>query len=126
MKNIRQNLIDQLTNNEGEVFELIKEMVELSHKSTNCNRLYVHTNGNVWIGTEASDNSWAVIPGTNKLVENIGKCYNSCGCNCDWCADKEYEFDITDFGDDVEDWRNDAIEKLEQIEDGYFDDETNI
>jgi hypothetical protein len=120
---IRENLKKQLENREGEIYDLVKEMVENNHTSTNSHNLYVHTNGDVWVSDEGSDNTWSVIPGTTTPIASVLHCYNSCGCNCDWCSDSNYIFDINDFSEDLEWYLDEAIEKLEEIEEVYFDDE---
>jgi len=66
----RDLLIEKINNKEDELYSMIEEMVENDHTSTNCHRLYVHTNGDLWIGEEASDNNWAVIPDTNDLLHH--------------------------------------------------------
>jgi len=120
---IRENLKKQLENREGEIYDLVKEMVENNHTSTNSHNLYVHTNGDVWVSDEGSDNTWSVIPGTTTPIASVLHCYNSCGCNCDWCSDPDYIFDINDFSEDLACNLEQAIEKLEEIEEVYFDDE---
>jgi hypothetical protein len=120
---IREQAKLNLQNREGEIFDLIKEMVENSHTSTNSHNLYIHTNGDVWISEEVSDNTWSVIPGTTTPIASLLHCYNSCGCNCDWCSDPDYVFDISDFSEEIDYSIEQAIERLEDVDEGYFDDE---
>jgi len=51
------------------------------------------------------------------------KVYNSVGCNCDWCNDPDYTFSIYDFSEEIEFMLEEALIRINEIEEGYFDDE---
>lgn len=94
-------------------FKMAKDWAIKSHCSNLCERLEVLPNGELMETAEPSDNTWHTIKGTTEPLRGLYRIYNSCGCNCDWCADYDrYENRIENPDDCTEEELAEAKEQL--------------
>ncbi len=136
MRMIRDDVKGRITR------DLAVSMEADSHIETTYNFVEVFPDGKLLPGEEPSDSTWHVFNKSSRhsgmTVPSLYSFYNSCGCNCDWCAQwdnnddgvqEEYgtkrDFIIdcienNDNGSSAEERMNDA---LSHIPIGYFDDE---
>ena len=95
----------------------------VNQHTRNIHTLYAMPDGRVYWGEEVSDNSWDIIAWTGDPVAVVYQTgTGSCGCNCEACdaGDDPREW----AGDDAGELQDELIAKVEAIEVGYFDDET--
>ena len=123
--NSRKEIEDKITANLADAWEVC------THLYQTCIRLEVYPDGEILFTEEPTDNTWHTIDG--KPVEELARHYNSCPCNCDWCAEwsdmtdqqKENEGTKEDFlmhcvENNENPWRDLMIDALYKIPYGYF------
>ncbi len=112
-----------------EIDEHVREMLVKEHETNYC-RLYVESDGSLWWSEEV-DRSTYSPRGRDDIRETPSLCMvgtGSISCNCDWCSgpDAVESAEEIDFDEEACEAAQEEMERnLDEIEIGYFDDETN-